>query len=132
MEARASLMDTLDETPPSVRTAQMIDKRLGSNRAGRSACMAIATGDRLTQSQKRAMFRLGRREGVPDKAVVSILKQTDGVGLTPMELGGLEDAATAAGVSPSLVRTSSRAVPCRAALATSLALAVERFRLDGR
>ena len=99
-----ALMGALDDSlPPSVRTAKIIEKTLGANRAGRAACMALATGQELTQSQKKAIFRIGRARGIDAEAMVSMVKQTDGVGLTPMELENLQAAAAAAEVPANLL-----------------------------
>jgi hypothetical protein len=125
-------MDELDDSlPPSARTAKFIARRLGGNRAGRYACMAIASGEKLTRQQKKAvgcpvprmhelchvvltrcmcwqLFRLGHACSVDPRAMVSIVKQTDGIGVTPMELEVQQLAATKAGLPTALVRLRSR------------------------
>eukprot|EP01043_Picozoa_sp_COSAG02_P021702 COSAG02_NODE_1110_length_14511_cov_30.804122_1_plen_2917_part_00 len=92
-------MDTMtDHLPPSLRTKKFIASRLGANNAGRSACLKIIAGERLTRHQKRAIFRLGRDMQVDDGAMMSMLKLHDGVGVTPAEIAGMEAAALAKGV----------------------------------
>ena len=85
--ASAALNDLDDSLPPSLRTAKLIAKKLGTNKAARSACMALAGGERLTKMQKKALFKMGIREAVPPQAMVAMVKQADGLGVTPMDLG---------------------------------------------
>lgn len=103
---------------------------MGPNKAGREACRAIASDERLTRAQKKALCRMGRKAGVPDDVMISMLKQSDTIGVvkqcvaprpfhppggcvclrssfvrsqTPMELEALQDAAKAAQLSKDLV-----------------------------
>jgi len=88
MKAKASsAMDDLDDhLPPSLRTAKQIAKKLGTNKAARAACMTLASGERLTAVQKKALFKMGIREKVDERAMLAMIKQADGLGVTPMEL----------------------------------------------
>eukprot|EP01047_Picozoa_sp_COSAG01_P047429 COSAG01_NODE_4530_length_4949_cov_6.988247_1_plen_489_part_00 len=92
-----------DSLPPSVRTQRAIEKRFGTNKAARAACMAMAGGEPLTAAQKRALFRVGRAEGVPDAAMVGVIKQTDHQGLIPSEFEMLRATAEARGVPTSML-----------------------------
>ena len=79
--------DELDETlPPSMMTAKLLAKYVGGNKAGREACMAICSGESLTAAQKRAVFRMGKKRGVTPSVMTTIAKQSDGVGVTCVQL----------------------------------------------
>lgn len=97
-KANAAVGAVSEHLPPSLRAKKIIATRLGANSAGRSACLNIMSGERLTRHQKRAMFRLGRDMGVDDGAMLSMLKLHDGFGVTPMELAEMEAVARAKGV----------------------------------
>jgi Ca2+-binding EF-hand superfamily protein len=100
----ANMEDHLDDAlPPSLRTAKQITKKFGANRAAKEACLAMAGGERLTQAQKRALFRVGKKEGVDDRAMVCMVKQTDHEGMKPDEVQVLRNAAKAKDLPHSLV-----------------------------
>jgi hypothetical protein len=121
----SSVMGDLDDAlPPSLRTAKAIAKKLGPNLAGKAACMAIAAGERLTRTQKKALFRMGKAAGVDDSVMVSIVKQCDGVGVTPMELAALGQAAHQANVPKNMVGNIYTGVAVIAAAAAAAAAAV--------
>jgi hypothetical protein len=47
----------------------------------------------LTAAQKRALFRMGKARGIEQDVMVAMMKQSDGVGVTPGELAALADTA---------------------------------------
>lgn len=85
-KANSALDDLDDHLPPSLRTAKQIAKKLGTNKAARMACMALAGGERLTKVQKKALFKMGLKDKINTEAMIAMLKQSDGLGVTPMEL----------------------------------------------
>ena len=108
----SSIMDDLDDAlPPSLRTAKAIAKKLGTNVGARSACTQIAAGEKLTRAQKKSLFRLGEAEGIDKRAMVTVVKQSERLGVEPSELAALGKAAVKAKVPPSMVRATLRALP---------------------
>eukprot|EP01052_Picozoa_sp_SAG31_P013744 SAG31_NODE_835_length_11646_cov_11.142201_4_plen_142_part_00 len=45
--------------------------------------MSICRGEIMTAAQKRALFRMGKKRGVPREVMTSIAKQADGLGEWP-------------------------------------------------
>ena len=106
MAAKAgSALDDLDDAlPPSLRTAKQIAKKFGANKAGREACLALAKGERLTPTLKKALFRMGAEAKLEKGVMAAFIKQSEGIGVTPMELEAMDRAAKEAKVPKELRR----------------------------
>jgi hypothetical protein len=52
--------ETEEQLPPSAKTAKLMSRYLGFNKAARASCLAIASGEQLTRQQKQSIFRMGK------------------------------------------------------------------------
>eukprot|EP01047_Picozoa_sp_COSAG01_P011048 COSAG01_NODE_479_length_16475_cov_4.851979_10_plen_158_part_00 len=90
----ASALNQLDESlSPMLRTRKFIVQWCGVNLAGRSAAMAVCAGDKLSRAQKKAFFRLADAAKVDPDVAVTMVRLSDGNGVTANELDALEKAA---------------------------------------
>eukprot|EP01048_Picozoa_sp_COSAG05_P023207 COSAG05_NODE_4929_length_1323_cov_2.189542_2_plen_93_part_01 len=81
-----------------MRTNRLVTKHFGDNHAAAEACLAMAKGEKLSLPLQKALFRVGKKIKLEDGVMRSMIKQAQGVGVTPHELGRLEAAASAANV----------------------------------
>ena len=87
-----------ESASPVVRAEKGLSRYFGTNKAGRAAAMAICSGQRLTQRQKKAFFRLAHSHGIEPDAAVQMVSLSDGCSAGATEIEMLVAEAEAAGV----------------------------------